>query len=321
MTSVYFQIIVALTVASLVMGLWNLLRMLVGQGEQRKINTRLKRTIEDQVQSDLTKSLRRRTGLDDVQGVLGRFEIVHNVNKTLLQSAPNVTLKKFLWIVVASGVGLMLMVFLVTMGVFVSFVAAILGGSIPFLVLMNKRNRRQKLMADQLPDALDFLGRALKAGHSMSTGFQLMADELPQPISGEFRRVYEQHSLGASMEDTLRAAVDRVDSSDFAFFVTAVLIQRQTGGDLGEVLNNIGAMIRHRVRLQQHVKAKTAEGRFTGYILAAFPAVMFVLSYCLNKEYAGRLLEQTIGIIMLSVAFGLQLLGLFVIRKITTIKV
>ena len=321
MTSVYFQIIVALTVASLAMGLWNLFRMFVGQGEQRRINTRLKRTIEDQVQSDLTKSLRRRTGLDDVQGVLGRFEVIHNVNKTLLQSAPNVTLKKFLWIVVASGVGLMLMVFLVTMGVFVSFVAGILGGSVPFLVLMNKRNRRQKLMADQLPDALDFLGRALKAGHSMSTGFQLMSEELPQPISGEFRRVFEQHSLGAAMEDTLRAAVDRVDSSDFAFFVTAVLIQRQTGGDLGEVLGNIGAMIRHRVRLQQHVKAKTAEGRFTGYILAAFPAVMFVLSYCLNKEYAGRLLEQTIGIIMLSVAFGLQLLGLFVIRKITTIKV
>ncbi|MDB5327447.1 MAG: Bacterial type secretion system protein domain protein [Phycisphaerales bacterium] len=321
MTTIFFQIIVAVTVASLVMGLWNLLRMFMDQGEQRKINGRLKRTIEDQVQSDLTKSLRRRTGLDEVQGLLGRFEIVHNVNKTLLQSAPNVTLKKFLWIVASSAVGLMLMVFLITMGVFVSLVAAILGGAVPFLVLMNKRNRRQKLMADQLPDALDFLCRALRAGHSMSTGFQLMAEELPQPISGEFRRVYEQHSLGASMEDTLRAAVDRVDSSDFAFFVTAVLIQRQTGGDLGEVLNNIGAMIRHRVRLQQHVKAKTAEGRFTGYILAAFPAVMFVLSYCLNKEYAGRLLEQTIGIIMLSVAFGLQLLGLFVIRKITTIKV
>lgn len=321
MQEIIFQALVALTVAGLVTGLWHLLRSLLNLGDQRRLHGRLQRSIEDQVQSDLAKSLRRRTGLDEVQGWIGQFEIIHNVNKTLLQSTPNVTLKKFLWIVVASSIGLMLFVFMITMAFVVSFVAAILGGSIPFLVLMNKRNRRQKLMADQLPDALDFLSRALRAGHSMSTGFQLMSEELPQPISGEFRRIYEQHALGASMEDTLRAAVERVDSSDFAFFVTAILIQRQTGGDLSEVLGNIGAMIRHRVRLQQHVKAKTAEGRFTGYILAAFPAVMFVLSYCLNKEYAGRLLEQSLGIIMLSVAFGLQLLGLFVIRKITTIKV
>ncbi|MGN6505244.1 MAG: type II secretion system F family protein, partial [Tepidisphaeraceae bacterium] len=143
----------------------------------------------------------------------------------------------------------------------------------------------------------------------------------PQPIAGEFRRVYEQHSLGASLEDTLRAAVDRVDSTDFAFFVTAVLIQRQTGGDLSEVLNNIGAMIRHRVRLQQHVKAKTAEGRFTGYILAGFPALMFVVTYCIKKDYAGLLLETSTGMVMLGTALGLQLLGLFVIRKITTVQV
>lgn len=321
MLAITFQAIVALSVGAIVMFAWNMFRAVGERGDSRRLKGRLNSSIEHQVQSDLAKSIRRRTGLDEVKGLLGKFEIFHNVNKTLLQSAPTLTLQKFLWIVVASSVGLMCLVFLITMGLFVSLVAGILGGAVPFLVLMNKRNRRQKLMADQLPDALDFLSRALRAGHSMSTGFQLMAEELPQPIAGEFRRVYEQHSLGAAMEDALRAAVERVESTDFAFFVTAVLIQRQTGGDLGEVLNNIGSMIRHRVRLQQHVKAKTAEGRFTGYILAAFPAVMFVISYCLNKEYASRLLEQSIGIIMLAVAFGLQLLGLFVIRKITTVKV
>lgn len=321
MHDIFFQVLVSVSVAAVAMFAWNMYRAAAERGESRRLKGRLTGSIEHQVTSELSKSIRRRTGLDEVKGVLGRFELFHNINKTLLQSAPTLTLKRFLWYVVAAGVGLMMMVFLITGGLFVSLVAAILGGSVPFLVLMNKRNRRQKLMADQLPDALDFLTRALRAGHSMSTGFQLMGEELPQPIAGEFRRVFEQHSLGASMEDTLRAAVDRVDSSDFAFFVTAVLIQRQTGGDLGEVLSNIGAMIRHRVRLQQHVKAKTAEGRFTGYILAAFPAVMFVVSYCLNKEYAGRLLDQTIGIVMLSIAFSLQLLGLFVIRKITTIKV
>lgn len=320
MATLAFPILVASSVILGVVGLWQTLRG-VFRLDNARLKDRLTKSIEHEVQSSLAKSIRRRTGLDEVQGILGQFEIFHEVNKTLLQSAPNLTLQKFLWIVLASGVGTMFVVFLITTGFVVSLVACVLGGAVPFLVLMHKRNKRQRLIADQLPDALDFLCRALRAGHSMATGFQLMADELPQPIAGEFRRVYEQHSLGASLEDCLRAAVDRVESSDFAFFVTAVLIQRQTGGDLSEVLGNIGAMIRHRVRLQQHVKAKTAEGRFTGYILAAFPAVMFVVSYCINKEYAGRLLEETVGMVMLGGAFTLQLIGLLVIRRITTVEV
>lgn len=320
MSELTFQLLVCLSVTMFIVGVWGILRAMFNP-DARKMRDRLSTSLEHQVQTQVAKSIRRRTGLDEVKGVLGQFEVFHEINKTLLQSNPNLTLKKFLWTVVGFSCGLAALVFLITTGIVVSLVAGVIGGAMPFLGLMNKRNRRQRLIADQLPDALDFLSRALRAGHSMATGFQLMADELPQPISGEFRRVYEQNSLGASLEDTLRAAVDRVESTDFAFFVTAVLIQRQTGGDLSEVLGNIGGMIRHRVRLQQHVKAKTAEGRFTGYILAGFPAVMFVVSYCLNKEYAGRLLNQSLGIIMLSIAFALQLLGLFVIRKITTVKV
>ena len=113
----------------------------------------------------------------------------------------------------------------------------------------------------------------------------------------------------------------RIETTDFAFFVTAVLIQRQTGGDLSEVLNNISGMIRQRVRLQQHVKAKTAEGRFTGYILVAFPAVMFVLAFMMNPDYAGVLIHTGTGRMLLGTAFGLQMLGLYAIRKITTVRV
>ncbi len=320
MTEVALPVLAA---SSVTMGVWSLWRLLPGllKNEERKIKSRLSSGIESQVQSDLARSIRRRTGLDDVQGVLGQFEVMHHINRTLLQSAPKLTLKKFLYIVLAAGVGAMFIVFLITTGFIVSVVAGALGGTVPFLVLMNKRNKRQRMIADQLPDALDFLGRALRAGHSMVTAFQMMSDELPEPISGEFRRVFDQHSLGASLEDCLRAAAMRVESTDFAFFVTSALIQRQTGGDMSEVLNNITEMIRARVRLQQHVKAKTAEGRFTGYILSAFPALMFVLSYCLNKEYAGRLLEDATGMCLLGGALFLQLLGLFVIRKLTTVQV
>jgi len=321
MTDLIFPTIAAGSVAMGAYGISAIARGFMGNGAERRLKDRLQSTVESEVQSDIAKSIRRRTGLDEVQGVLAQYEIFHEINKTLLQSAPNVTLKRFLWIVAGSAFGAFMLVFLVTTGFVVSLVAAILGGAVPFLGLMNKRNKRQRLLSEQLPDALDFMGRALRAGHSMPTAFQMMGEELPEPIGGEFRRVFEHHSLGASMEDALKSAVIRVESTDFAFFVTSALIQRQTGGDLSEVLNNITGMIRARVRLQQHVKAKTAEGRFTGYILAAFPAVMFVVSYCLNKEYAGRLLQETIGMVMLGGAFSLQLIGLFVIRKITTVQV
>jgi tight adherence protein B len=168
--------------------------------------------------------------------------------------------------------------------------------------------------------ALDFLSRILRAGHSLSTGLQMMAEELPQPLANEFRRAYDQHSLGQTMEDCLKDMSTRIESTDFAFFVTAVLIQRQTGGDLSEVLGNISDMIRGRIRLQNHVKAKTAEGRFTGYILTAFPAVMFFVSYSLNPDYASVLLHGK-GLMLLGVAFGFQMMGLYCIKKITTVRV
>jgi tight adherence protein B len=203
----------------------------------------------------------------------------------------------------------------------IAMVSAALGAYFPFLMLGQTRARRQRQLAMQLPEALDFLARVLQAGHSFSTGVQMMSEELPDPLRREFLRCYEQHSLGQPLEDSLKDMATRIESTDFAFFITAVLIQRQTGGDLSEVLKNISNMIRQRIRLAQHLKAKTAEGRFTGYILVAFPAVMFVIVSFLNPTYANHLTKTTTGHKMLALAFGLQLLGLWAIRKLTTVKV
>jgi tight adherence protein B len=189
------------------------------------------------------------------------------------------------------------------------------------MALSARRARRQRTITEQLPEALDFLGRVLRAGHSLSTGFQMIAEELPQPLAGEFRRCYDQHSLGQPMEEALKDMAARIESTDFAFFVTTILIQRQTGGDLSEVLGNIGNMIRQRVKLAMSVKSKTAEGRFTGYILVAFPAVMFVLMYVLNPSSVAVMLHSSTGLTMLGVAVGLQAMGLFAIKKITTVRV
>ena len=257
----------------------------------------------------------------DTKGLLARSPFLRDLRKQVIQAYPDATLKKFLLTAAGAGVATFLVFTVITATFLVGLIAGGLGFGAPFLLLSHKRNARQRALTDQIPDALDFLSRSLKAGHSLSIGLQMMGDELPQPLASEFRRTYDQHSLGLPLETALREMVERIDSTDFAFFVTAVLIQRQTGGDLSEVLGNISGMIRQRIRLQQHVKAKTAEGRFTGYILAAFPAVMFVVAYTLNPKYAGPLVHTSAGLMMLGTALTMQVLGLFFIKKLTKVAV
>jgi tight adherence protein B len=252
---------------------------------------------------------------------LVKFKLFQTLQKLVTQAFPEWSALKFLMIAVGMAVVFLLGGWVIGNSLIMGLLAMGVGGYLPFFVLLSRRNKRQRTLADQIPEALDFLSRILRAGHSLTTGLQMMGEELPQPIGAEFRRCYDQHSLGQPLEDCLKTVATRIESTDFAFFVTAVLIQRQTGGDLSEVLNNISGMIRQRIRLQQHVKAKTAEGRFTGYILVAFPAVMFFLAWMLNPGYAGVLLHTTKGMELLGTAFGLQMLGLICIRKLTTVKV
>jgi tight adherence protein B len=261
------------------------------------------------------------SAVNGLSATLVRIEIFERMNRRVIQAFPNVTIAQFLLFAAMFGMVALVVAMSLSESVIIGALIGLGVGYIPILVLNAKRNRRQKAIALQLPEALDFLSRILRAGHSLSTGLQMMADELKRPLCDEFRRAYDQHSLGMTMDDALKEMVTRIESTDFAFFVTAVLIQRQTGGDLSEVLNNISGMIRQRIRLQQHVKAKTAEGRFTGYILSAFPAVMFFIAAGLNPEYAGVLWKTSQGMMLLGVAFGLTLLGLFVIKKITTVRV
>ena len=252
---------------------------------------------------------------------MAQMRIFQGLNSLLIQAFPEWSLLKFLYVVGGISVGSLFIVWAVSNSLVMGLIAAGIGAYLPFFTVSSKRSKRQKKIANQIPDCLDFLSRILRAGHSLTTGLQMMGEELPQPVGLEFRRCYDQHSLGQPLEECLKTMASRIESTDFAFFITAVLIQRQSGGDLSEVLRNISGMIRQRIRLQQHVKAKTAEGRFTGYILVAFPAVMFMVAYTMNPDYAGILIHTTTGLELLGTAFGLSMLGLFAIRQITTVKV
>lgn len=204
---------------------------------------------------------------------------------------------------------------------YVAPVMALAALTAPFLWLFYKRNSRLKAFAAQLPDAMELVARALRAGHSLAAGMHVVAEEMPQPISKEFGRVYEEQNLGIPLEESLKGMCDRVPNLDLRFFVTSVAIQRQTGGDLAEILDRIGYVIRERFKILGQVKALTAEGRLSGIVLIALPIGLFLLMLFMKPDYIEMLWKDPMGIKMSIGAIVLMLIGSYSIKKIIDIKV
>jgi tight adherence protein B len=194
-------------------------------------------------------------------------------------------------------------------------------GLFPFLFLFLKRKRRMSKFASQLPEALELISRALRAGHSLAAGFNLVGDEMAEPIRLEFARCYEEQNFGIPLEEAIQGMTERVPNLDLRFFATAVIMQRQTGGDLAEILDKIGHLIRERFKIWGQIQALTGEGRLSGIVLLALPPILFVVMYKLNTEYVMVLFRDELGKKMLAFAVVMQLLGALVIRKIINIKV
>lgn len=320
MDGIFVPMLIASAVAMLALGIWRVVNVYL-DGSKRKLAERLSTEPRLDPASASARAIKIQLEQSDLPPLLSRLRFLTALHRHVTQAFPNTTLVRFLSLSAAAAFFAFGVMLFISDSMVPAVLGAIAAGYAPFFIVSMKRGRRLKALCDQLPEALDFLSRALRAGHSLSTGLQMMADELPQPLAAEFRQCYDQHSLGQSLEEALKDTAARVESTDFAFFVTAVLIQRQTGGDLSEVLKNISGMIRGRVRLQQQVKAKTAEGRLTGYIMVAFPVIMFFIASSLNPEYGQVLLHTSAGLKMLGFAAGLQIMGLIAIRKITTVKV
>jgi tight adherence protein B len=198
---------------------------------------------------------------------------------------------------------------------------ALFTGSLPFMWLLLRRRKRLKQFAAQLPEAMEMLARALRSGQSFGFGMNMVASEMGQPIGKEFNRVFEEQNLGIPMEQSLREMTERIPNLDLKFFVTAVILQRQTGGDLAEILDKIGELIRDRFRIWGQVQALTGEGRLSGVVLLALPIVLFFTVYHLNPNYIMLLFTDPMGTKMLAVAIIMQVLGALTIRKIVNIKV
>jgi len=246
---------------------------------------------------------------------------VDNVNRLYEQADVNIPFNRFMAIA-----GVLALTGGIIAGVFgphplVAPVGAIILGGIPFLWLMNRKQTRIRLFLDSMPEAVELISRALRAGHGLASGLRLVSDEMKGPIADEFSRVFEEQNLGIPIEISLRSMADRIPAMDVRFFVIAVIIQRSTGGDLAEVLDKIGKLIRQRFELFGHVKGLTAEGRLSGVVLLALPPGLLGFLSMSNYNYIAPLFTTKIGNQILMVTFVLQVLGAWMIKKIVAIKV
>lgn len=195
------------------------------------------------------------------------------------------------------------------------------GGLIPIGFVAFKRRGRLKAFEKIFPEAIDLLGRAVRAGHSFSTGLEMITTELPEPVAGEFRTTFEEQNFGLPLRDALLNLSERIPLIDVRFFVTAVLIQKDTGGNLAEILDNLAHVVRERFRILGEVKIKTAQGRLTAAILISLPPIMGLVLRFLNPSYMKPLFTDPMGPWIIALAVFLQVVGSLMLWKIVNIDV
>jgi tight adherence protein B len=196
-----------------------------------------------------------------------------------------------------------------------------LGGILPFAFLLQRRSSRLRRFEEQFPDALDLLSRALRAGHAFQSALGMVAEELPEPVGPEFRKTFEQQNFGLPLNDALNELAERTGLVDVRFFVTAVAIQRETGGNLAEILDNLANVVRERFKLLRQVRVHTAHGRITGFVLLALPAALGVVLSVISPDHMHPLFIERLGRLMLAGAVVMQTIGFFWIRQVIKIEV
>jgi tight adherence protein B len=219
----------------------------------------------------------------------------------------------------AGGAGLLALLFVPSL--IVVPIVALIAGVLPYAYLRVKRSSRLKKFEEQFPDALDVLSRAVRAGHAFQAALGMAADELPGPVGPELKKAFEQQNFGLPLREALGQLAERVPILDVRFFVTAVLIQRDTGGNLAEILDNLSHVVRERFKILRQVRVHTAHGRFTGYVLLGLPAFLAIALSILNPDHMAPLFREHLGHLMLEGTVVMQTIGFFWIRQVMKIEV
>jgi tight adherence protein B len=256
-----------------------------------------------------------------LQAIASRTPAFVDLELLMQQSGAKWTMEVFLLASVGLSVAFAVSTLMATRLWPAALAAGVLGALLPYMRVRRLRTKRLNGFEAQLPEAIDLLGRAIRAGHPLSSGLKMVADETQEPIAGEFRRAFEEQRFGLPFEDAVLAMADRVTLVDVRILVTAILIQREVGGNLAEVLDNLASVIRARFVIRRQLRTFTAQGRMSGYVLAVLPIAVATIIYFLNPNYMMILFTDPLGKLMLGTASVMQLIGFLWIRNIVNIDI
>ena len=257
-----------------------------------------------------------------LDNLLRRSERVSALQKLLEQADIKTRAGNFLMLCVGSGIALAFIVYVAAnKNVIFAWVGLLLGLFLPYSFASYRRSKRFDEFEELFPQAIDTLARAVRAGHAFTTALEMISDEIAEPVATEFRKLFEEQKFGLPVREALANLVDRVPLVDVKFFVTAVMLQRETGGNLAEILDNLSYVIRERFKIMRQVRVYTAQGRLTMLLLMGMPPIIVAGMMFMNPAFMKPLFTDPIGHFMLVVGIALQTVGYFVIRKIIRIQV
>lgn len=289
------------------------------------------------LQKRLADALMHSSHTDDMEVVLARNELMSEIpwlNRSLVRVQAALQLKRMLdqadlhitpsrlvMFSVMAGILAGLAASVISIFIFVILGAAVLAAAVPFVHVWWKRKKRFDAFLEHLPDALDLISRALSAGHAFSEALHMVSAEMPEPIATEFRKTYEEQNLGLSLKLALENLVQRIPLLDLRMCITAVLIQRETGGNLAEILEKVAYTIRERFRILGDLKTLTTSSRLSAWLLCALPIFVTIMITVLNPEYMAILWKDPRGHYLIATGLGLQITGMLIVRKILRIQI
>jgi tight adherence protein B len=253
--------------------------------------------------------------------ILSRSSRINKLQRLLAQANTRMRAGKFLLVSACIAMVAATLMFVFTRVTMFAFLAAAFGATIPYFYFSWRRSRRFHAFEAKFPEAIDLLARATRAGHTFGTALELIGSELAEPVSGEFRKLYEEQNFGMPIKDALLNLADRMPLIDVKFFATTIMLQRETGGNLAEILDKLSYVIRERFKILRQLRVYTAQGRLTMAILMALPPGLLCMLYFVNREFLSPLFHDPIGHMFLAIAIVMQTIGFFIIRKIIHIKV
>jgi tight adherence protein B len=316
-----FIILGFLTVVFFLEGMYLLWNAYKGP-EAKRIESRLK-AMSAGASHQNTQLVKKRllANIPGIERLLLQIPRIHQLDRIILQSGLSLSLAGLIGMMLLTAMIGVLISMLASFPLFVVGLIAVLLGIIPFIYMLRAKHKRMITIENQLPDALDLMGRAMTAGHAFPSALQMVSTEMPMPIAFEFRIVFDEINYGISVQDALSNLIARVPSTDLGYFVIAVLIQRETGGNLVELLGNISQLIRARLKLLGTVRVLSAEGRLSAWILTILPFALGFVLYIVNPTFLSVLWVDPLGLKMVSYAFCLMIIGFFAMWHITKIRV